>query len=112
VKITDGEEDCGPGTRQPGSPLAPKGVCQCPRGRVGDRCQYSTACKDDMDCNGPKGQGKCIVTEDAVFPRGQCFCAPGWQGEQCETESEWSGNTAKNYNEADFKVDKFLISNC
>ena len=24
--------------------------------RVGDRCQYSTDCKDDMDCNGPKVQ--------------------------------------------------------
>ena len=29
-----------------------------------------------------QGQGKCIVTEDAVFPRGQCFCAPGWQVSQ------------------------------
>ena len=28
------------------------------------------------------------------------------QGEQCETESEWSGNKAKEYNEADFKVEK------
>ena len=32
------------------------------------------------------------------------------QGEQCETESEWSGNTAKEYNEADFKVDIFSLA--
>ena len=33
VEVTNGEEDCGPGTREPGSPLVSGGLCQCPRGR-------------------------------------------------------------------------------
>ena len=31
--------------------------------RVGDRCQYSTGCKDDMDCNGPK-----VIFTELVSP--------------------------------------------
>ena len=33
MEVTNGEEDCGPGTREPGSPLVSGGLCQCPRGR-------------------------------------------------------------------------------
>ena len=53
----------------------------------GDRCQYETECVDDNDCNGPKGQGKCKQVDNSIFPRSQCFCAPGWQGRQCDQQS-------------------------
>ena len=76
------EEECGEGSREGGR-------CTCPRGRGGERCQYTVDCSSDMDCNGPKvvtsplaipqGQGKCIVTDTTVYREGRCFCAPGWQ---------------------------------
>jgi hypothetical protein len=84
--------DCGPGTRQ-------AGTCSCPPGRVGARCQYKTECKSDLDCNGPKGQGQCVVTDTAVYTIGHCYCAPGWRGVQCEAASD---PNPKEYSEADF----------
>ena len=46
--------------------------------REGERCQYETLCQTDADCNGPKGQGKCLVVDSAIFPYKECYCADGW----------------------------------
>ena len=41
------------------------GQCECERLYQGARCQYETMCQEDSDCNGPKGQGKCVSGMDS-----------------------------------------------
>lgn len=96
VVSSTAEEKCVEGSREGGR-------CTCPRGRAGERCQYTVDCSSDMDCNGPKDQGKCIVTDTTVYREGRCFCAPGWQGEQCDSRSRWSPEEARRYTEEDYQ---------
>jgi len=95
--MSEAKEDCGEGTRE-------EGVCICPRGRLGDRCQYSVDCESDQDCNGDEGQGQCIVTDTTVYRIGHCFCTPGYQGKHCESRTTWEGAEAKSYNREDYQV--------
>jgi hypothetical protein len=55
-----------------------------------------------MDCNEPKGQGKCIITDNKVYRIGKCYCAPGWQGIECNTPSQWDPADAKLIVSADY----------
>lgn len=98
--ISGGELDCGEGSRGNG------GECVCSRGWEGDRCQYRTDCQSDLDCNGPKGQGKCVITDTAVFRIGQCFCASGWQGVQCEIKSLWEAEDAKKIVKSEYQAEE------
>jgi len=67
------------------------GACECDRLATGDRCQYTTHCSTDEDCNGPKGQGRCELVSNAIFEERICFCNEGWFGDQCERKNEFSG---------------------
>jgi len=78
------------------------GKCTCDRGREGELCQYKTQCQDDQDCNGPKGQGKCVEVDSAIFSFKQCFCSAGWFGSQCENKAKWEGAEAKQFEKDSF----------
>ena len=78
------------------------GRCECERLREGDRCQYQTLCSDDADCNGPKGQGKCLLVDDVIFPYKECYCADGWYGAQCEHQARWGPGQARSFNREEF----------
>lgn len=82
------------------------GVCVCDRGREGTLCQYETQCQDDQDCNGPKGQGKCLEVDNTLYPMRQCFCSVGWYGSQCENRARWEGADVKKYVKEDFTEEK------
>jgi len=97
AEVVDTPGYCGKGRREAGG-------CVCPKDREGDRCQYSTDCKSDSDCNGDQGHGKCIAIDNTVYRIGQCFCAAGWMGTHCEKQSEWSLAEAKDYRREDYKV--------
>jgi len=90
-----GEQCSGAGKKQGGE-------CVCDRGREGHVCQYKTDCQTDQDCNGPKGQGKCLDVESTIFPFKQCFCAGGWYGPQCQHKARWEGGQAKEFNKPEF----------
>jgi len=77
-------------------------TCQCNRLREGDRCQYETLCQTDADCNGPKGQGRCLTVDSSIFPYKECYCADGWYGEQCERENRWGAGQARSVDPAAF----------
>jgi len=82
------------------------GQCDCDRLREGDRCQYATQCQTDADCNGPKGQGQCLLVDNVIFPYKECFCADGWFGPQCEHSTRWGPGKAKIFNDEIYeKVD-------
>lgn len=78
--------------------------CVCPRGRIGDRCQYQTDCQSDIDCHGDKGHGRCIVTDSTVYPIGQCYCTAGWQGLNCEIENKWDEKEARRIKREEYKT--------
>jgi len=67
-----------------------------------DRCQYQTQCTTDADCNGPKGQGKCLVMDSSLFPYKECHCTDGWHGAQCESEARWGPGQARTFNREQF----------
>jgi len=78
------------------------GRCNCERLREGDRCQYQTLCSTDADCNGPKGQGRCLLVSGEIFPYKECFCADGWYGAQCENQARWGPGQGKNFQRDQF----------
>jgi len=79
------------------------GSCICERGREGDLCQYETQCQSDADCNGPKGQGKCLKVDDSIFPYKQCFCSAGWFGSQCQNQATWEAAEATEFVKEEFQ---------
>ena len=72
----------------------------------GERCHLQDECQDDQDCNGPKGQGKCLEVDNTLFPLRQCFCSLGWYGSQCQNRARWEGAEAKEYVKEDYTEKK------
>ena len=87
------------------------GKCVCERGREGAQCQYKTQCQTDQDCNGPKGQGKCLEVDSSIFSFKQCFCAGGWFGSQCQDKARGEDSEAKEYVKEDFTEKKMGDAN-
>lgn len=101
IKLVSSRSEISPDCSGAGS-KGDNGACVCDRDKLGDVCQYSTGCESDLDCNGPKGQGKCVVLDTAVYSNGKCFCTAGWFGEQCEKKARWSASEATQYNREDY----------
>ncbi|XP_065610735.1 integrin beta-7 isoform X2 [Cyrtonyx montezumae] len=61
------------------------GVCRCPGGRRGRRCECEGPEKEEGDCRPQNstappcsGRGHCVC--------GECQCPPGWSGQYCQCE--------------------------
>ena len=80
------------------------GQCRCDRLREGDKCQYQTLCQTDSDCNGPKGQGRCISVDSVIFPYKECYCADGWFGQQCQHSSRWGPGQANTVDKSRYQL--------
>eukprot|EP00092_Neocalanus_flemingeri_P036033 GFUD01039233.1.p1 GENE.GFUD01039233.1~~GFUD01039233.1.p1 ORF type:complete len:472 (+),score=185.88 GFUD01039233.1:193-1608(+) len=100
IKLVSEREECS------GKGKVEGGRCACDRGREGDQCQYETQCQTDQDCNGPKGQGKCLEVDTSIFPFKQCFCAGGWFGSQCQHQARWEEGQAKQFEKDNFTEEK------
>jgi len=90
VQQSSYKEECsGHGTLTAGPPGA---ACQCQKLYTGNRCQYKVLCDTDEDCNGSKGQGACVETDNAIYSDRKCFCAAGWFGDACEKQSDFTSH--------------------
>jgi len=69
-----------------------KGVCTCPKGYKGDKCQIDELCPTDT-C---KNFSHCS--------QGVCTCAKGWTGTNCEIHENCSPNPCQNGGVCDYGV--------
>lgn len=56
-------------------------LCHCEWGYAGTRCEYATACLNNI-CG---GRGECIPKADASF---ECKCIRGYYGNKCQFEED------------------------